>query len=123
MATVVLVTDDLEMGVLGKFHLERRGHVVQRRVLTPPDYRPDDVDGSDVHCLVLDLSLPPPRCWQVAEVVRSTPGLEAVPLVLSMWTTLDMTRLGRLQPCTWLAKPYGMEALLAAVEKAGSLRS
>lgn len=107
------------MGVLVQFHLERRGQPVLRKVLMPPDYRLDSIEQTSLHCAIVDLSLPPPRCWQIAEAIRSTPELEAVPLIVSLWSVLDVGKLRRLHPCTWLAKPYSMDMLFRAVEDPG----
>jgi len=118
MLRILLITDDMEAAVLVSFHLQRQGHVVKRRVLNPPSSCLEGLEeGFD--CVIVDLSLPPPRCWQVAEVIRCTPGLEDVPLVVSLWSTVDTERLQRLKPFVWVTKPYPMWELLEAVERAG----
>lgn len=119
MLKVLLITDDIEAAVLTSFHLQRQGHVVKRRVLNPPSYCLEGFAEEGFDCVVVDLSLPPPRCWQVAEAIRCTPGLEDVPMVVSLWSTIDTERLQRLDPYVWVTKPYPMWELLEAVEQAG----
>jgi DNA-binding response OmpR family regulator len=112
---VLIRCDDCTLSHLVARNLERRGFDVREasstRAEAPPsrDVRPPDL-------VVVDLGIQEPEQWERAERVRGE--MPRMPLVFLGHAWPTSFQLERLQPCTYVRKPFAIDALLAAVQEA-----
>jgi DNA-binding response OmpR family regulator len=95
-------------------NLAHRGLEVQECPLPPAD-SPLAADVGIADIVIVDLDCQEPKLWRRAARVRST--LPNVPLVIlgHAWPTTP--QLDRLQPCTYVRKPFAIDELLTAVQE------
>ena len=109
---VLIRSEDRTLLHLVARNLERRRFDV-REVMSMGAEPPPSHHGRVPDLVVVDLGIQEPEQWQRAERVRSE--MPRVPLVFlgHAWPTVP--QIERLQPCTYVRKPFAIDALLAAV--------
>lgn len=96
-------------------NLAHRGFEVRETTL-PPDDTPIVLIGDGADIVIVDLDCPEPELWRRAAFVRET--VPAVPLVILGHGWPAIVQLDRLQPCTYVRKPFAIDELLTAVQEA-----
>ena len=79
------------------------------------------VEREHVDLVVLDLDCLDPELWRRASLIRRL--LPGVPLVILGHSWPTSPRVDRLQPCTYVRKPFAIDSLLAAVKGVTSRRA
>jgi CheY-like chemotaxis protein len=78
----------------------------------------DQVRSAEPHAVVLDLMMPVLDGWGFLQACRQEPGCASIPvLVMSAYRNLLEAGASELRVNRILAKPFELEALLAAVEE------
>jgi heterodisulfide reductase subunit C/CheY-like chemotaxis protein len=72
--------------------------------------------------VILDVEPPDGLSGQAANVVRNSPELREVPLVLILADAPSASRLAPFQPVRWVKKPLAIDTLLAAVQESLALQ-
>jgi DNA-binding response OmpR family regulator len=110
---VLVWSDNHVLADLIARNLSRRGFDVQEWRL-PPLSAQGRLDHHDADLVIVDLEWLEPELWRrAARLRRLLPG---VPLVILGHAWPTSSRVERLQPCTYVRKPFTIDALLAAVQ-------
>lgn len=99
-------------------NLARRGFDVRLETSPPPSSSSAPVTpiAEEAGLAIVDLTCPEPELWRSASRVRRI--LPSIPLVLLGHAWPASAQLDRLQPCTYVRKPFSIDALVAAVHQA-----
>jgi DNA-binding response OmpR family regulator len=113
---VLLWSDNRILADLVTQNLVRRGFNVHETPLPEPD-APAAVTtmvDPDATLAVLDLDAPEPELWDRAGAVRTL--MPCIPLVILGHAWPTTAHLDRLQPCTYVRKPFAIDELLTAIQ-------
>jgi len=110
---ILVWSDNRTLSDLMTRNLTRRGFEVDEHPL-PGAGAPSDHGVPDL--AIVDLSCPEPEMWQRASGIRAM--LPGIPMVLLGHAWPTSARLGPLQPCAHVRKPFAIDELLAAVHVA-----
>ena len=110
---VLVWSDNRILSDLMARNLRRRGFDVDERQLTA-GAAPGIVEHRAPGLAILDLDCLEPELWRRAERLRATIPETPVVILGHAWPT--PARLGPLQPCTYVRKPFAIDELLAAVQ-------
>lgn len=110
---VLIWSDNRVLSDLVARNLGRRGfHVREGGLPSFPILECLEVDDPDL--VVVDLDCLEPELWRRASHVRTfVPG---VPMVILAHAWPTSPHIDRLQPCSYVRKPFAIDALLAAVQ-------
>jgi CheY-like chemotaxis protein len=116
---VLIVEDDQDLRALVRDLLES-----QRYFVLEADDGRDALytlrlgEAPAVSLIVLDLALPCISGWELLDILRADPGLSHIPVLVASGLPVHGDASGIGATMSWLRKPYGEEALLAAVGEA-----
>jgi hypothetical protein len=82
----------------------------------PPISARGQLEHHDADLVVVDLDCLEPELWRRATILRKL--LPGIPLVILGHAWPTSPRVDRLQPCTYVRKPFAIDALVAAVKDA-----
>ena len=74
--------------------------------------------GPAIRVIVLDLCMPCISGWELVDILRGDPKLARIPIIVTSGVTVHGDASGVGATLTWLRKPFGMDALLRAVNDA-----
>jgi DNA-binding response OmpR family regulator len=112
---VLVWSDNHVLSDLVARNLGRRGFDVHEHPLPPLSAR-GRLEHKDADLVVVDLDCLEPEMWRRASLLRKL--LPGVPLVILGHAWPTSPRVDRLQPCTYVRKPFAIDALVAAVKDA-----
>jgi DNA-binding response OmpR family regulator len=98
-------------------NLVRRGFDVHEVPLPPSGVLADAPSTADIDAAslaIVDLDSQEPELWRRASQVRT--AIPGIPLVILGHAWPTTAHLDRLQPCTYVRKPFAIDELLAAVQ-------
>jgi CheY-like chemotaxis protein len=116
-ASIMIVEDDADVRETMAQVLESEGH----RVTTARDGT-DALEafarGERPELIVLDLMMPGMNGWDLRAALRRDPELASVPVIVVSAIPPGSERLGELDAVEILHKPFELDTLLAAVDRA-----
>jgi DNA-binding response OmpR family regulator len=110
---VWVISPDPDTRRLIGLNLSKRG----LRVLEASPQGELALSGAKPHLIILDVDPPDESGWEAASVLRQSPRLQGVPLILVLAAAPTASRLVPLRPVRWMEKPLAMDALLALVRE------
>ena len=112
-----MVDDDDSIRMLVQIQLRENGHQIVTAATGQEALEIVRERGApDV--AVLDVSMPGMDGFQVMDALRANEGMEDLPIIfLSARVDEEHIQRGRAMGCTYLTKPYVMNALLRAIER------
>ena len=112
---ILVWSDNRTLSDLVTRNLTRRGFEVDEHPL-PGAGVPPSSDHSVPDLAIVDISCPEPEMWHRASEIRVM--LPGIPMVVLGHAWPTSARLGPLQPCAYVRKPFAIDELLAAVHDA-----
>jgi CheY-like chemotaxis protein len=74
--------------------------------------------GACVRLIILDLLMPCMSGWELVDILRRDPQLAHIPVLVTSGLTVHGDASGIGATMSWIRKPFGVDALLAAVSEA-----